>query len=196
MTECQDVAMREALPELLHGQLAGRAQERVVTHVRECGACSDELELLRAVLAAAMTPAVDVERIAGRIAPYTPPSVGAATAGSPRAGRARAQGWWPRAVPLQLAAAVLLAAAGGAAATFAWRHGDGAVPGVSARAAVFAAPPAGAAGMPPDAGIALIGTADLSDGRLAALITTMDRVDAVPPPEPEPVLAAPVAGGV
>jgi len=72
MTDCQNVTMREALPELLHGRLADGERRLVEAHLVECVDCTDELAILEAVLASAPTPAVDVTRIVMAIPSYRP----------------------------------------------------------------------------------------------------------------------------
>jgi hypothetical protein len=46
MSDCPNVEIREALPELLHGRLDAAAAARVREHVALCADCAAELELL------------------------------------------------------------------------------------------------------------------------------------------------------
>ena len=75
MNDCSNVTMREMLPDLLNGRLAAGARAEVEAHVASCSDCRAEFDLLRRVKASAVAPAVDVEGIAGSIAPYQAPSI-------------------------------------------------------------------------------------------------------------------------
>ena len=193
MTDCQNVTMREALPELLHGRLADGERRLVEAHLVECVDCTDELAILEAVLASAPTPAVDVTRIAMAIPSYRAVADAESQVDSrsgvipmrPRAGWA--SDWSSRSARLQLAAALAIAAAG--VSTIAVVKHNGAQQHASV-AAVGAAATTRA-----DQGVALVATADLSDAELATLIKDMDSMQALPPAEPEPIAPA-VDGGV
>ena len=193
MTDCQNVTMREALPELLHGRLADGERRLLEAHLVECVDCTDELAILEAVLASAPTPAVDVTRIVMAIPSYR------AVAGAesridtrsgvipmrPRAGWA--SDWSSRSARLQLAAALAIAAAGVSTVAVVKHNGaqqHASVAAVGATTATRA-----------DQGVALVATADLSDAELATLIKDMDSMQALPPAEPEPIAPA-VDGGV
>jgi anti-sigma factor RsiW len=64
MSDCQNVEMREALPDLLHDRLDAAAAARVRAHVAACTECAAELELLQRVQRAyASVPAVDTAAI-------------------------------------------------------------------------------------------------------------------------------------
>jgi anti-sigma factor RsiW len=64
MSDCTNVEMREALPELLHGRLDANHAARVREHVAACAECAAELELLERVRSAySAAPAVDTARI-------------------------------------------------------------------------------------------------------------------------------------
>ena len=66
MSECTNLEMRDLLPDLARGALAGPELAAVDQHLASCAACRDELALVRsarAVLSAAAPP-VDVSRIA------------------------------------------------------------------------------------------------------------------------------------
>lgn len=158
MNDCQNVAVREVLPDLVHGLLPDTERVRVLMHVRECEECTDELSIIRAVIAVAVAPRVDVVAISAAIPAYSS---------------------YSRALPrsrfnvahLRLAAALLLVAAGGSALIVQHER-------------------SGASANLSHSGVALVGTADLSDEHLAQLIQSMAHIDAAPPAEPEPVTPA------
>jgi anti-sigma factor RsiW len=186
MSDCQDLAIREQLPELLHGALDDAEQARVQAHLEWCRACADELEIMRAVLATASTPTVDVSRIAAAIPPYagdhTRQHLSVARG---RGGRSRTTGgasaphrsWYSNAY-LRVAAGFLIAAIG--------------VSGVAITHRPTGAPAAHVSAAPSTNGVSLVGVSDLSDDNLEQLIQSMDNLDATPPaePDPEPVTAA------
>jgi len=192
MTDCQNVTMREALPELLHGRLADGERRLVEAHLVECVDCTDELAILEAVLASAPTPAVDVTRIVMAIPSYRPVADAESRVDArsgvipmrPRAGWA--SGWSSRSARLQLAAALAIAAAGISTVAVVKHNG------AQQQASVAAV---GATAARADQGVALVATADLSDAELATLIKDMDSMQALPPAEPEPIAPA-VDGGV
>lgn len=70
MNDCQNVAMREALPELVHGALPEAERTRVLAHVSGCEACSGELAIVRAVVTLATAPSIDMATISAAIPPY------------------------------------------------------------------------------------------------------------------------------
>ncbi len=64
MSDCPNVEMREALPELLHGRLDAAHAARVREHVAVCAECAAELELLERVQRMyATAPAIDTAAI-------------------------------------------------------------------------------------------------------------------------------------
>ena len=161
MNDCQDVAMREALPELMLGALPPGDRVRVQRHVDGCDDCRSELAIIRAVHGSSHAAVVevtyaDVSRIAAAIPPY------------------RRQKSRIRKVYLELAAACLIGAVG--ISTFAVRNS-----GTSASPVASHAAPAAATGL------ALVNTADLSDAGLAQLTQDLDRLQALPTVDPESV---------
>lgn len=183
MTDCPNVEIREALPDLVHGALPAPVRESVEAHVRTCEACAAELAIVEAVLASAPAPVVDTGRISASIPAY----------GRTREGVAMGFGARHFAA-LRIAAAVVVAVGIGALAVARqWPSGSSrgalATPGVTVESA--ARLPSGSG----DRGIALVGTADLSDDNLAQLIAAMDRVEAVPPESPPPVTITPTGDG-
>jgi anti-sigma factor RsiW len=68
MSDCPNVEMREALPELLHGRLDAAQAAKVRGHVALCAECAAELELLERVRGAyASSPAIDTAAIVRRL---------------------------------------------------------------------------------------------------------------------------------
>lgn len=185
MTDCPNVRVREVLPELARGVLAGAERGLVDEHVRGCGDCAAELAVLRAVLVTAVVPVVDTARIAAAIPAYRADGTPSGTAHrAPRARGIMHVGY------LRLAAALVLGAAGVSAISVGVMRGRAGSPAaVAARAAESHIDFPGVPHGPPDGGIALIGTADLSDEGLAELVASMDRIEAAPLPEPGPVSA-------
>ncbi len=154
MNDCQNVEIREALPELVHGVLAEPARTRVQDHVTDCGDCAAELAIIRAVLAVAPAVSVDVSRISAAIPPYRRRSMGI------------------RRVYVELAAACLVGAIGVSAFAV---HSS-----ATHQASVGAA----------SSGLVLVSTSDLSDDGLAQLTRDLDKLQALPPADPETVTPA------
>ncbi|HJQ20722.1 MAG TPA: zf-HC2 domain-containing protein, partial [Gemmatimonadaceae bacterium] len=71
MRDCDNLEVRERLPDLLHGTLADAARAEAEDHVASCADCAAELALLRSVRdGIAHAPGVDVDRIVAAIPPY------------------------------------------------------------------------------------------------------------------------------
>jgi hypothetical protein len=183
--------MRDRLPDLLHERLDTSARALVAAHVADCVDCRAELTLLRearVALASGMV-SVDVTTIARLVVERTRTSSKATMPG---------QAW----MNWRIAASIVLLAVG--AGTFVAIRGgrptdadrrSGPVPSVVARApnggtttpsasqpiahlpAKAAAPELTASG----------GVSELSEVDLRALLNELDRIDAVPSMEPEPV---------
>lgn len=217
MTDCPNAEIRDLLPDLVHGTLAGAERARVESHVATCADCASELALLRVARRAlsADVPAVNVERIASalpsppRATVATPGVVPIETARRARvaAGRSRYAGW-------RRAAAVILVATG--ATTVAVMRSDrgrdttvgstavatvpaplaGSAAGTpaAARETVVAtrtgsAPSAAGATAARDAGLSMAGgVSDLNDDAIVALLGDLDRIDATPATEPTAVM--------
>jgi len=192
MTDCQNVTMREALPELLHGRLPDGERRLVEAHVIECVDCTDELAILEAVLASAPAPTIDVTRIVAAIPAYRQVAVADARSGviAMRPRGTWTGSWSSRAARLQLAAALAIAAVGISTVAVVKHDRQQATP-----AAAVATSGAATGAARPDQGVALVATADLSDAELATLIDDMNSMQALPPAEPEPIAPA-VDGGV
>ncbi|MEO7103432.1 MAG: zf-HC2 domain-containing protein [Gemmatimonadaceae bacterium] len=76
MNDCQNVAVREVLPELAHGALSDVERERVQEHLDACADCAAELAIIRSVLRTAPLVSVNVASIAAAIPPYRRKSSG------------------------------------------------------------------------------------------------------------------------
>src|SRR6476619_5571250 len=68
MDKCVSAEMRDALPDFVHGKLDATRMADVRAHIANCAECAAEVELLNHVISsAALTPAMDVARIAGAL---------------------------------------------------------------------------------------------------------------------------------
>jgi anti-sigma factor RsiW len=170
MIECTDSAIREMLPDLLHGNLAADAKGRVEAHLATCEECREDLKVLRTVRSAAVfAPTIDVDRVVRQIPPYRTivPAVLVPA-------RSRRMSW--------LVAATLAIAIVGGGSLVVLRQN---VPPGSAPANVVVATPQLQA-----PALALAADVDgLSDGDLALLMDEMNRFDALPASEPDPVIS-------
>ena len=164
MNECMERGIQELLPDVLHGTVAAGERARIEQHLSACSYCREELEVLRAVKAAAVfAPAIDVAAIAGQIPPYgiIPPVV-------ERPLRSPVLRWL-------VAAGLALAVVGGGSVV------------MSERDTVVEAPTASPTRTH---SLALAsGLDEMSDGSIVQLITEMSSFDALPANEPEPVFA-------
>ncbi len=181
MNDCKNVAVREALPDLVHGGLPEGERTRVLMHLDNCDDCADELAIIRAVIAITITPAIDVAAISAAIPAYP---VHRNQGHQRRFHVAHFNVAHFNVAHLRLAAALLVGAAGVSALLV--EHQRGTV----ASSASVAAGQAGSFVAGQERGVALVGTADLSDDNLAQLIQSMGHIDAVPPAEPDPVMPA------
>lgn len=195
MNDCNEVDIREALPDLVHGSLAELDMSRVLLHLDGCVDCADELAIIRSVLALASAESptsIQIARIVHALPAYAPVR-----------SRSRFDLSHLRLSHLRLAAALVVAAAGISTLVIEQQRGalsgalSGASSGASPAAQSVSAPSiaAGSAALRRrDAGVALVGTADLSDEHLAQLIKSMAHMDAAPPAEPESVVPAVLEG--
>jgi negative regulator of sigma E activity len=112
---CEPVA--DALPDLLHGRLAGEARSRAERHVAMCERCASELALLGGARAAIRgdAPALDVAAIAAAVRAATVPDARAVRpprrAAPPRV--TAPSRWRAGAGPRAVVAAMLLAVGAG-----------------------------------------------------------------------------------
>jgi predicted anti-sigma-YlaC factor YlaD len=160
MNDCQNVEIREALPDLVHGTLSSDERARVQEHLGRCVDCAAELAIIRAVHNGVATTPVDVARIVAAIPPY----------------RRRSSFSGMRRVYLELAAACVIGAIG--ISTIAV-HNSGSRPVQSAAVQSAAGP-----------GLALVSTNELSDEGLARLTEDLGDLQAMPTLDPESVTPA------
>ncbi|MDQ6636118.1 MAG: zf-HC2 domain-containing protein [Gemmatimonadota bacterium] len=74
MTDCPNGALRDLLPDLVHGRLSPAARRELEAHVSSCADCAAELALLRGLRASmARAPRVDPARISAAIPTYRAP---------------------------------------------------------------------------------------------------------------------------
>lgn len=193
MTDCLNAEMRDRLPDLLHERLDASVRAMIVAHVEECVDCRAELALLREARLALSSGvrAMDVTAVTRVVLERTRPHA--------PLGRQRSWTDW------RIAAAIAALLVGGGALLMLPRGTrperapevsvlpTPATPpnaGLSSRAIV---PPSAASPAPrvPAATAELSaagGTvSDLSESELRTLLQDLDRIDAVPPTEPEPV---------
>src|SRR6266496_4321120 len=198
MNKCTDTEIQEMLPDLLHRTRADDARERVETHLASCESCREELEILRTVKSAAVfAPSIDIDRVVRQIPPYKAiiPGIEAPA--------------WHRPVQwLVAAAAALIIVVGGS--ILATRHNarverfvrtdtlealvvdnsNAAVPPKWARVDSQQRANRGAPALAHAHALALAADVDgLSDRSLVQLMNEMDRFDALPSTEPDPVIS-------
>jgi putative zinc finger protein len=202
MNDCQNAAIRDQLPDVLHDRLDARARTVVLAHVDGCNDCQSELALLRGVhgMLIARTPRVDVHYVVGAL-----PLAARRRSARPVA-RHRTWADW------RIAAAVTVLAVGGG--SVAVLHRSTPMTPVAARVAASPAttspasagplatvpanlPSASNAGAGPST-VASIGAGstgismggrldDLSDDQLQALLDQVGDLQAIPITEPDPV---------
>jgi anti-sigma factor RsiW len=201
MNDCPNAEIRDRLPDLLHDRLDPSARAAVTAHVATCVDCHDELELLRGTqgMLIARTPRVDVAAIVAALPKATIPEVRAMR---PR----RTFADW------RIAAAVTLLIAGGSSVALYSRAGVQGVPTIATGTTVesIAAPSknsvapipttAGSRAIPAEtvamnageeteAGPAVASAAaDMNDRQLQALLDDINRMEAVPITDPDPIV--------
>lgn len=182
MIKCTDSAIREMLPDLWHGTLAADVKGRVEAHLATCEECREDLKVLRTIQSAAVfAPTIDVDRVVRQIPPYrtiVPPVVVPT--------RSRRMSW--------LVAATLAIAIVGGGSLVVMRDNvpSGSTTVVIPQGSTEMATQAPVAKMPESVapGLALAADVDgLSDGDLALLMDEMNRFDALPASEPDPVIS-------
>jgi hypothetical protein len=197
MNKCTESGIQEMLPDLLHGALTADARGRVEAHLATCEECREDLKVLRTVQTAAVfAPTIDVDRVVRQIPPYR--SIVPAVELPAR----------PRLMSWLVAATVAIAIVGGGSLVLMREDvPPGSIAGrtpeppvqiptqLTPGASITREPVT-----PPNAGVritelhtpalALAANVDgLSDGHLAQLMDEMNRFDALPASEPEPVIS-------
>lgn len=196
MNKCTDSDIQEMLPDLLHGTLTPERSERVEAHLATCEECREEIEVLRTVKTAAVfAPRIDVDRVVRQIPPYR-----AVVPVTERPASTRIVSW------LVAAALVVVAIGGGSLVLSRPKAGNAPspvastsqVPSPTAPTPVTAGKPnvvtpVGtnvASATPHPRALALAANVDdLSDGDLEQLMNDMNRFDALPATEPDPVIS-------
>lgn len=198
MNRCTDSNIQELLPDLLHGTLAADARGRVESHLATCGECREELDVLRTIKTAAVfAPRIDVDRVVRQIPPYR-----TIVPVTERPVRTRAVSWLvaatmaivvigggslvlmkPKVVNDSRTVASTQPAPAPTSAESTQAKSGLPVAGATRRTAVVTAPPH------PRALALAANVDDLSDGDLRQLMNDMNRFDALPASEPEPVIS-------
>jgi hypothetical protein len=196
MNKCTDNDIREMLPDLLHGALGAGAMERAEAHLASCEECRAELQVLRVVKSAAVfAPTIDVDQVVRRIPPYSKiaPAVEVPA-------RSRLVSW--------LVAATVAIAFVGVGSMLVTRQDAMTGPASVATALPTATIPESmpvASKAPGSGGSSAVGIATqplhthalavaadvdgLSDGNLVQLMSDMNRFDALPATESDPVIS-------
>ena len=184
MNKCTESAVQEMLPDLLHGTLAEDARGRVEAHLGTCEECRKELKVLRTIQGAAVfAPTIDVDRVVRQIPPYRAivPAVELPT-------RPRRMSW------LVAATLAIVIVGGGSLVVMRENVPSGSIAAVtpepSAPITTEPTPIAGKTPEPVTPALALAADVDgLSDSDLAQLMDEMNRFDALPASEPDPVIS-------
>ena len=161
MDDCPNIAVRDALPDLLHASAGDPALADARAHLATCATCRAELELLRAVRGAAPSPRLHLDRVAAALPSYRPAPAWRRAAGAAR--------------ELRVAAAVLLLVG---AAVAGYVRSQAVRPDTMLAQVPAAVPAEVAIGEP---------FSDLSDSDLVALIEEMDQLEAEMPMETDVV---------
>jgi len=181
------------LPDLLHNALPGDAKKRVEAHLATCVTCREELGVIRMVKNAAIfAPSINVDSVVRQIPPYRTivPAI-------EHPARTRTVSWL-------VAAGLALAVLGGGSAIV-MRQISNERRSIVATAPTGVRVPSPPAATPPESigtaiaspttqsttrALALAADVDaLSDGNLVQLMNDMDRFDALPNAEPDPVIS-------
>jgi anti-sigma factor RsiW len=160
MIECSNAEIRDQLPDLVNGLLAGDSLLSLRAHVAGCSSCQAEVQLIersRAILIFA-TPRIDASRIAQRIP-------------APR-GRARSWG-----MDWRIAASIAVLAVGGGGTALMYNARGPLQPSDSA--ALIANVAAAENELPLSADLS-----GLSDDQLRVLVGSVQQIEALPTAEP------------
>jgi anti-sigma factor RsiW len=203
MNKCIDTEIQEMLPDLLHRALADAERQRVEAHLAGCESCREELEILRTVKSAAVfAPTIDVDRVVRQIPPYR-----SVVPGIEAPARYRPLQW------LVAAAAALVIVVGGSMLIARQPSSDrqvvvsdslpqSTVPNPDTAGSVRAPArdsqiPVRTAPVAHSRALALASDVEnLSDGNLVQLMNEMDRFDALPAAEPDPVISVDSGEGI
>ena len=164
MRECSNAAMRDLLPDVVHGTLGAAQRAEVEAHVAACEACRAELALLQRIRAAVPVPSVDTAAIARALPAYQP---------------SRSK----RVAPLLRIAAGLVLVAG--AASLVLRNGPREPVPIDTLAQAAATAPVLSLGE---------NFQDLSDSDLEALADELQALEAVMSEEPEEIVVPLIGG--
>jgi hypothetical protein len=192
MNKCIDSEIQEMLPDLLHGSLGEQPRRQVEAHLAGCESCREDLNVIRAVKSAAVfAPVIDVGQVVRRIPPYR-----TIVPGVQKPARTKIVQWL-------VAAGLLVVAVGGGSLVISNQFRTAAAPAMSTGNGAETQPPAISVSpvvVPKQTPLEASPTRthalalatnldDLSDGSLVQLMNDMDRFDALPAAEPEPVIA-------
>jgi len=205
-SECNDISVRDLLPEYVHDTLPAAERARVTRHLEACDACSAEVAVIRSVRSAfaAVAPKVAIPRIVAAL----PAAPRPARAAAPVLAGGAAFGFW------RIAAGLALVALGGTSVVLARRvMGVRISPAPATAPAIAVAPKArpesGATvrqtatalpAHPPAAGAEEGvsfggGFSDLTDDQLKDLLREVDGMQATPSADPEehvaPIVSVP-----
>lgn len=213
MTECMDMEVRDALPDLLHGRLSDLDRATMNAHVESCAECRAELALMERVRAyAPLAPTIDVSRIVSMLPVPVPLAEQQVAHTTPSRQPSRFSMIWKLAAAAALIAGGALTfsktrtpvSSGGSVAAVAplpasSTKGEVSPPAVTPAPApqrVASASPAASAPVKPvvatsASGLSLTGgLKDLTDAQLEALIIDVENVDGLPNAEPEPIVVS------
>jgi hypothetical protein len=198
MNKCTGTDIQEMLPDLLHSALAADARRRVEAHLATCGECREDLEVLRTIKGAAVfAPQIDADRVVRQIPPYR--TIVPATE---HPASTRIVSWL-------VAASLAIVVIGGGSVVLMRPGVTKVLPAVATTQPTTVpnsreststgsetsepVPPTKttvATAQPPAHALALAANVDeLSDGDLVQLMNEMNRFDALPASEPEPVVS-------
>ena len=190
MTDCMNIEIRDALPDLVHGRLGKVDTATLTGHVESCDACAAEVALLREVRASApIAPRIDVARIVAAL-PLSTNVVGPTSGESDRSSRFRV-----RPVFLQLVVAAAIVIAGALVFNGDERNSEIAAArvAVSPSSATVTATPGVAAessagSSPEKASLSLVaGVQELSDEEIETLLGDLEGIESIPAAEPQAV---------
>lgn len=180
MSDCSNIEIREALPELLHGRLDEVQAAKVREHIARCAECAAELELLERVKQAySVTPAVNTAAIV-RLLPH------------PRSRRTFSLG------ALRAAAAIIVLLGGALILRTAMSGSeDGKSSQVSARDTLVVPlqldTPVTGERVPAEPRVLAMSLSELDDldaEEMESLLSALERIDAAPVAEPDTLMGS------